>query len=92
MPHPLTNGMLSQLLADLGFKPGNVTKKNHRVWRHPESGCTLLLPANKTDEGPRPADLDGVKVHLDVQGHLDEDSFEFFVTEGKLPTRSHQLH
>jgi len=91
MARPLTNGMLNQLLADLGFKPGAVTKKNHRVWRHPESDCTLLLPANKTDEAPRPADVDGVKVHLDVQGHLDEKTFESFVAEGRLPSRSHQL-
>ena len=84
----LTNRTLSQLLLDLGFEQGRVTEKNHRVFRHPESGCTLLLPNNKSSEPPRPADLIGVKTHLAYQGHLEEDAFDHFVERGKLQERS----
>ncbi len=88
MAHRLTNKKLNQLLLDLGFEQGEIAEKNHRVWRHPASGCILLLPGNKTLETPRPADLVGIKAQLDLHGHLDKEAFEFFVTEGKLPVRS----
>jgi hypothetical protein len=87
MAYRITNEMLGQLLMRLGFERGDVTKKN-RVWRHPESGCTLLLPDNKMQEAPRPADLVGVKTHLHFQGHLDERDFDRFVAEGELPVSS----
>jgi hypothetical protein len=85
MADRFTNDMLNRLLLGLGFEQGHVTDKNQRVWRHPESGCTLLLPANKTQEAPRPADLVGIRTQLDLQGHLDEAAFNFFVAEGRLP-------
>jgi hypothetical protein len=85
MARRLTNQLLGQLLLELGFEPGGTTEKNHRVWRHPESVCRLLLPANKANEPARPADIVGVKAHLDLQGHLDEATFEIFAAEGKLP-------
>ena len=72
-------------MSDLGFQPGEVSKKNHRAWRHPESGCVLFLPANKIEEAPRPADIIGIRDQLAVQGHLDEDSFDYFAVEGRLP-------
>jgi hypothetical protein len=81
----ITNSLLRQLLADLGFEPGGVTDKMHRVFRHPESGCTLLLPENKSAEAPRPADLVGIRGHLAYQGHLEEDAFDRYLAEGKLP-------
>jgi hypothetical protein len=84
MVQRLTNKKLSQLLTNLGFEQGQVNEKSYRTWRHPESGCTLALPANKTDESPRPADLVGIKAQLDQQGHLDEAAFDEFVAEGKL--------
>lgn len=84
----ITNKKLSQLLADLGFERGEVSDKNHQIWTHPESGCTLRLPFNKSQESVRPADLSGVRAHLDLQGHLDEEAFDYFVAEGKLPTHS----
>ncbi|NUQ65330.1 MAG: hypothetical protein HUU20_22920 [Pirellulales bacterium] len=87
MPQGLTNQVLGQLLRELGFAPGDVTEKNHRVWRHPQSGCTLLLPANKTTELARPADIVGIKAQLHLQGHLDEAAFDLFATEGNLPVR-----
>ncbi len=86
--HKLTNKTLSQLLLDLGFEQGQVTEKNHRVFRHPESGCVLLLPNNKSSESARPADLIGVKTHLAYQGHLEEKAFDYFVERGKLQERS----
>jgi hypothetical protein len=85
MARRLTNKMLNQLLLNLGFEAGQVTEKNHRIWRHPESGCTLFLPANKMQESPRPADLIGIKAHLALHGHLDEDAFDYFAAEGSLP-------
>ena len=85
MARRLTNAELNQLLLDLGFDQGPVSEKNHRAWRHPDSGCMLLLPVNKTLEPPRPADLVAIKAQLDMHGHLDEQSFESFATQGKLP-------
>jgi len=81
----ITNKMLNQLLGELGFERREVSNKNHQIWTHPESGCTLRLPVNKLREVPRPADLIGVKAHLNLQGHLDEEAFDYFVAEGKLP-------
>ncbi len=83
----LTNSSLGQLLLDLGFEKGDVTKTHHRVWRHAESGCELLLPANKATDGPRPQDVVGIRAQLALQGHLDEEDFDFFAREGKLPVR-----
>jgi hypothetical protein len=82
----LTNSLLGELLTMLGFQPGSVTQKNNLVWEHPESGCTLILPRNKTDETPRPGDVLGVCIQLDIHGHLDEQSFDRFVAKGKLTT------
>ncbi len=84
----LTNDMLAQLLLNLGFEQGRVTEKNQRVWTHPESGCVLLLPANKALQAPRPADLVGLRAQLDLHGHLDEEEFDYFLAEGTLPVRS----
>lgn len=88
MAFRLTNESLTGLLKTLGFEPGELVKENYRGWRHPDSRCELLLPANKTHESPRPADLVGIKAQLDLQGHLDEDAFELFVADGKLPVVS----
>ena len=88
MAHRVTNAKLNQLLVDLGFEQGPVAEKNHCVWRHPQSGCTLLLPRNKLLEPPRPADLVGIRAQLDLHGHLDEETFEIFLSEGNLPTRT----
>ena len=81
----LTNNSLKQLLVDLGFELGDVTAKNQRVFRHPESGCVLLLPDNKLAKPPRPADLVGIRGDLAYRGHLDEEAFDRFVEEGELP-------
>lgn len=83
MPFRLTNESLTALLKTLGFEPCDLAKNNYRHWRHPGSGCDLLLPANKTHESPRPADLVGIRAQLDLQGHLDEDAFDVFVSLGK---------
>lgn len=88
MAFRLTNETLAGLLKTIGFERGDLVKNNYRRWRHPDSGCELLLPANKSHEPPRPADLIGIKAQLDLQGHLDEDAFELFVAEGKLPVMS----
>jgi hypothetical protein len=84
----LTNEAMNRLLLELGFEQGQVTEKNLRIWQHPESECTLLLPANKTTEAVRPADMVGIRAQLDFQGHLDAEDFDFFVSEGRLPTPS----
>lgn len=84
----LTNEKLIGLVKQLGFDSGDLVKDNFRRWRHPESGCELLLPANKSQGAPRPADLVGIGAQLAFQGHLDEDAFDLFITEGKLPAAS----
>jgi hypothetical protein len=84
----LTNQLLNQLLSDLGFQPGEVSKKNQRTWRHPESGCVLFLPANKLQEAPWSATIVGIRAQLALQGHLDKDSFDYFAVEGRLPAAS----
>ena len=81
----LTNHLLRQLLVELGFEHGDVTAKNHRVFRHPDSGCTLFLPENRLSERPRPADLVGIRADLAYRGHLDEDAFDRIVVDGELP-------
>ena len=78
----ITNSILRQLLADLGFEQGHVTSKMQRAFRHPESGCTLLLPENKSAEAPRPADLAGIRGHLVYQGHVHEEAFDRFLEQG----------
>jgi hypothetical protein len=88
MAYRLTNNMLSQLLLTLGFERGRVTELNQRIWRHPASGCTLQLPANKVAEAPRSADLVGIKAQLDLHGHLDEEAFDDFAADGRLPARA----
>jgi hypothetical protein len=84
----LTNNSLGQLLLSLGFQQRDVAGTRYRAWRHPESGCELVLPANKAMEAPRPADVVGIKAQLVLHGHLDEESFDFFASEGRLPDRS----
>ncbi len=84
MARRFTNQDLQRLLIELGFQAADI-EQNQRRWRHPQSGCVLLLPANKLDETLRPADLVGVRAHLDLQGHLDESTFDDFVASGKLP-------
>lgn len=84
----ITNQLLAQLLTSVGFEAAEPAAKNHRSWRHPASGCVLLLPANKANEPPRPADLVGIRAHLDLHGHLDETAFDVFVASGQLPKRA----
>lgn len=88
MKFRLTNESLNGLLQTLGFEPCELVREKFRRWRHPESHCEIMLPANKLQESPRPANLVGIKDQLNMQGHLDEESFDFFVAEGKLPARS----
>ena len=84
----MTHQLLNQLLSDLGFRQGEVSKTNHRTWRHPESGCTFFLPVNKIEEAPRSADIVGIRAQLALHGHLDEDTFDYFAIEGRLPVAS----
>jgi hypothetical protein len=88
MASRLTNSSLVQLLLNLGFQQRDVTRIDRRVWRHPESGCELILPINKALEAPRPADIVGLKAQLALHGHIDEEAFDFFAREGRLPARS----
>ena len=88
MASRLTNNSLAELLLSLGFQQRDLTGTPHRAWRHPQSGCELVLPANKVMEAPRPANVVGVKAQLALHGHLDEEAFDFFAREGRLPARS----
>jgi hypothetical protein len=88
----LTNELVARLLMNLGFEQGRVTERNQRVWLHPESGCLGLLPANKAQEVPRPADLVGLKDQLELYGLMDEQDFDYFAAAGSLPVRSVASH
>lgn len=92
MAFRLTNEKIYELVSSLGFEPGDVTKANIRPWRHPVSGCALLLPAKTKQDSPRPADLVGIQAQLDLQGHLSEEAFDLFVTDGRMPTGSTEGH
>jgi hypothetical protein len=65
----------------LGFKPGDITRKKHRVWEHTAAGTVILLPS----EPALMVDLISVRAHLDYNGHLDGDAFDEFVRTGRVP-------
>ncbi len=81
----VTNEKLRQLLLDLGFDKAQSVKNSHRVFRHPDSRCVIVLPDNRDEGIARAADLAAVRDHLAQQGHLEEVIFDHFVAEGKLP-------
>jgi hypothetical protein len=81
----ITNKHLSQLLVNLGFERGEVTEKHRVVWRHARAGTVVLLPANKLQETPLPADIVSLRTHLHHQGHLAESEFDQWMREGTLP-------
>lgn len=83
----LTNQTLRRLLLELGFEQEGITENNNRVFRHPESDCILLLPENKSNEAPRPADIIAVKADLAAFDHLSHEAFDQFIVEGTLPIR-----
>lgn len=81
-----TNKKLRKLLHDLGFGSGEVVKNNHRVFRHPDSRCVIVLPDNRDGDAARLADVAGLKDQLSQCGHLEESAFDRFIVEDKLPT------
>ena len=85
MAGKVTNERLRQLLLDLGFAKAQVVKNSHRVFRHPDSRCVIVLPDNRDEDTARAADVAAVKDHLAHQGHLEEVIFDRFMAEGKLP-------
>lgn len=85
MNQRITNSKLALLLSHLGFESSPAKQPKFIEWRHPISGCALILPENKARESPRPTDIEGIKAQLDMQGHLDEDAFDRFLEEGQLP-------
>jgi hypothetical protein len=81
----VTNERLRQLLLDLGFFKGPLVKNHHRVFRHADSSCVIVLPDNRDEEPARKADIASVRDHLDQLGHLHTTIFDRFMAEGKLP-------
>ena len=75
---------LQSLLISLGFQKGKTAEEFHRIWRHPEAGTIILLPANKEDQRPLEVDLDSVRTHLYYNGHIEANEFDDFVKTGKL--------
>jgi hypothetical protein len=84
MASPPTHQMLRELLSALGFETGALTENNHRVFRHPGSGCIAVLPDNRDDQPARPADVLGLRDHLACTGHLEDTEFDRYLREGKL--------
>ena len=84
-PHPdLTNRDLTTLLISLGFQMKETGEEFHRIWRHPEAGTTIFLPANKDDERPLEVDLHSVRTHLHFNGHMEAADFDEFVKTRRL--------
>jgi len=86
MNNILTNEQVRSLLLSLGFRAGPVVRNHHCVFRHPESGCEIVFPANRDDSLARSADIVSIRDHLSCSGHLNEDVFDQFAREGQLPT------
>lgn len=85
MADKLTNQELRQLLLDLGFERETMVKNQNRVFRHPTSKCIVIVPDNRNDDAARLADILGVKDQLAQHGHLEEATFDQFLTNRKLP-------
>lgn len=85
MADKLTNQELRQLLLELGFERESLVKNHSRVFRHPESKCVIVVPDNRNDDSARLADVLGVKDQLAQHGHLEEVTFDQFLTDRKLP-------
>lgn len=85
MADKLTNQELRQLLLELGFERETLVKNHSRVFRHPESKCIIVVPDNRNNDSARLADVLGVKDQLAQHGHLEETTFDQFLTDRKLP-------
>lgn len=85
MADKLTNQELRQLLLDLGFERETIAKNHCRVFRHPQSKCVIVIPDNRNSHAARLADVLGVKDQLAQHGHLEETTFEQFLSSRKLP-------
>lgn len=85
MTGKVTNERLRQLLLDLGFAKGQLVANNHRMFRHPDSRCLIVLPDNRGADTARAADVAGVRDHLAHQGHLEDEIFDRLMAEDKLP-------
>lgn len=85
MADKLTNQELRQLLLDLGFERETMVKNQSRVFRHPASKCVVVVPDNRNEDAARLADILGVKDQLAQHGHLEEATFDRFLTNRKLP-------
>lgn len=86
MESKVTNKQLTDLLRELGFEHVATTDKRLKaVWRHPQAKTEILLPANKTREAAKLADILSVRTRLDYAGHLGADDFDEFAETGALP-------
>lgn len=85
MNSTLTNLKIRSLLLSLGFDEGPILRNHHRLFRHPQSGCEIVFPANRDDSPVRSADIVSIRDHLACTGHLEEEVFDLFAREGQLP-------
>lgn len=83
-PRRITHQQIQDLLATLGFV-GAARDDGSKMYRHPEAGTLILLPAQRGDHFAREPDIQSVGRHLVGRGHLEEHAFEAFVREGILP-------
>ena len=81
----INNEELRQLLVDLGFVAGQTARNNYRVYQHPESQCEIVVPANRDKAPARQSEVLAVRDHLDCHGHLEAETFDRFLQDGKLP-------
>jgi hypothetical protein len=72
----ITNQVLVDLLARLGFEQFKAIPPNCVVWRHASADCAIVLPENKRLEKARPADVAGVETQLRYHGFLESSDFD----------------
>ena len=81
---PVTYGQFEQLLAALGFRRAP-SEQRCQVYYHAACDTLVVLPAEKTDMPARSGDVLSVRRDLVDGGHLDENSFDEFLSRGVPP-------
>ncbi len=71
----VTNRMLQDLVAELGFTKGESTDRGNRFWNHVD-GITVVLPDNRSTHPATQADVFTLRGHLDNKGLLATDEFD----------------
>ena len=85
MRKAITADKLERVLLGLGFVTTSVPG-SHKVYRHPTSAATIVLPFWPGKETVRPIHLVAIQRTLSEKGILDRDSFDDLLQNG-VPMR-----